>query len=66
MDKMRLIEISALQGKLHPVNVLIHSNRGQYFLKALNAAKYLWRESSFLFKNLDKSARTEANLVGNF
>ena len=63
VDKMRLIEIAAARGQVHPVKLSPGMDLLQDLLEAAHATKKFGRESHFIGENLDEAARADPNLV---
>ena len=63
MDKVGLIVVAAVCGDLCPIKVDTGVNGPQYLLETANTGKDLRRESYFIGKELDESARADADLL---
>lgn len=63
VNKMRLVEITAGQRDIHPLDLLLPSDQVQRLLKTLDAAKQLWCHTYFFTEYLDKSPLAEAKLL---
>src|SRR5688572_28374905 len=64
-DKMRLVEISAVQRHVRPVDFLLVMDATQHVLKTSDTSKLLRRQPHFFAENLDESPRAQANLPGH-
>ena len=65
VDKMRLVEITAGQSDIGPLDPPPRSNEMQHLLKALDAAKQLGCQPHFFIENLDEPPWAEADLLGH-
>lgn len=62
MDKMRLVEITASQGDIGPIERLSAADAVQDLLEALDSAKQLRRQPNFGPEKLDKPPPAETDL----
>src|ERR1051326_4398003 len=63
---MRLVEVPAVRGELHPIETCALVYQLQYALETADAAEQLGRESYVAAEQLNEPARTDADLVRNF
>jgi len=63
MDKMRLIEITATCGQVHPVKLGSGMDLLQDLLESAHTTEEFGRESHFAGEKLDEAARADTNLV---
>ena len=62
VDEVRLIEVTAIQRDIGPLDVLANAHAAQRLLKSPDAAKNFGRESGFVAKYLDESPGAQADL----
>ncbi len=63
VDKVRLVEITSLEGDVGPVDARPSGNLPEDLLKAANAAEEFRRKADFVPKNVDEMARAYADSV---
>ena len=65
--QVRLVKVAALRRDTGPIGlVYLPVDDGSRPLKSLHAAKQLWRDTYFRFKNLDKTSLAQAQIFCDF